>query len=81
MPSKLHVLHALPPLSPVEPGRMWNTIDDRTRKAHIQQAFRQRFPEPEYKQVNFERVFEKSGSFHGVGCLTEEQGGQAMEAP
>ena len=28
-----------------------------------------------------ERVFEKSGSFHGVGCPTEAKGGQAMEAP
>ena len=27
-----------------------------------------------------ERVFEKSGSFHGVGCPTEAKGGQAMEA-
>jgi len=53
-PSKLHVLHVLPRLSPVEPGRMWNTIDDRSRKTHVQQAFRQRFPEPEYERVNFE---------------------------
>lgn len=52
-PSHLYILHALPHLSPVDPAVVWNTMDDETRKQHVEKVFRQRFNAPEYQKVHF----------------------------
>lgn len=52
-PSHLHVLHVLPHLNPGDPGMAWQTVTPITRRQHVVQAFRDRFPAPEYEQVQF----------------------------
>lgn len=52
-PSNLHILHVLPRLSPVEPGVIWNTIDDDTRKKNVCQHFYQLYPDEQYERVHF----------------------------
>ncbi|MDJ0716267.1 MAG: universal stress protein [Prochloraceae cyanobacterium] len=52
-PSHLYIIHVLPRLNPGEPGVMWNTTDDETRKQHVKKAFQKRFSPPEYRGVNF----------------------------
>jgi nucleotide-binding universal stress UspA family protein len=52
-PSNLHILHVLPDLSPVEPGVMWNTIDNDIRKENVRKAFYNRYTDPEYQRVHF----------------------------
>lgn len=44
-PGKLYLLHVLRPLSPAEPGVMWHTVNELTRKQHVEKAFRQRYPD------------------------------------
>lgn len=56
-PSHLYIVHVLPPLSPLEPGLVWQNIDDETRKQNVEKTFRTRFNSPEYQQVNFEVLF------------------------
>ena len=57
--SKLHLLHVLPRLSPGDPGVMWNTTNDQTRKEHVEKVFRERFTGPEYEGAHFQVVIGK----------------------
>lgn len=41
-PSGLHVIHVLPALEPAEPGVIWQTVDDESRRRHAEQALRER---------------------------------------
>jgi nucleotide-binding universal stress UspA family protein len=52
-PSHLHLLHVLPHLNPGDPGIIWQTVDDVSRKQHVTQAFRDRFSSPLYEAVQF----------------------------
>jgi nucleotide-binding universal stress UspA family protein len=37
-PSDIHALHILQELSPVEPGELWDTVDNESRAEHAQKA-------------------------------------------
>ena len=51
--SNLHILHVLRPLQQGEPGVLWKTVNNETRKQHVEQAFYQRCQGPEYQGVHF----------------------------
>jgi nucleotide-binding universal stress UspA family protein len=50
-PTRLHVVHVLPVLSSVEPGMIWDTIDDGARRDHAEQALRERLADPKWEGV------------------------------
>ncbi len=52
-PSHLYILHVLRTLNPGDPGIVWNTMDDRTRKEHVEKAFQEKFSDPKYQDINF----------------------------
>lgn len=56
-PAHLYIVHVLPPLSPLEPGVVWETLNNKTRQENVEKAFFTQFNTPEYKQVNFEVLF------------------------
>ena len=49
----LHVVHVLPTIELAEPGVIWETIDDEARRRHAEGAFRERFANTDFKNVNF----------------------------
>lgn len=51
--SHLWVLHVLPHLNPAEPGVRWHTVDDQSRKQHVEKVFRERVQGAEYEGINF----------------------------
>ncbi|MBO1349688.1 MAG: universal stress protein [Hormoscilla sp. GUM202] len=51
--SHLYILHVLHPLHQGEPGVIWQTVNNETRKQHVEQAFYQRCQAPEYQGVHF----------------------------
>ena len=55
-PSNLDILHVLSRLNPGDPGVIWSTVDDKTRKQHVQKVFQERFSEQKYKGINFSIV-------------------------
>lgn len=57
----LHVIHVLPELSPLEPGEMWETVDERTRSEHVQKALRKSLSDPAYAGVTIEILFGDPG--------------------
>ncbi len=51
--SHLYILHVLTPLHQGEPGVMWQTVNNETRKQHVEQEFYRRCQGPEYQGVHF----------------------------
>ena len=41
-PSHLHVIHVLPPISPMDPGVVWDAWNDASRAEHAKNALRER---------------------------------------
>ena len=58
-PAKLYIVHVLSPLSPLEPGVVWDNINDEIRQQNVEKTFRTKFNRPEYEQVNFDILFGK----------------------
>lgn len=59
-PAHLYIVHVLSPLSALDPGVVWEKIDDKTRKQSVVKTFRTKFASPEYEQVNFDVLFGKT---------------------
>ncbi len=60
-PSDIHLIHVLPILEPAEPGVIWNTIDDQTRRHHAEQALRERLTDAKYQDISIEIAFGDPG--------------------
>lgn len=60
-PADVHVLHVLPELSPLEPGEIWDTIDDKSRTDHALQAIRDRLSDAKYAGVTIDVRFGTPG--------------------
>ena len=58
-PAKLYIVHVLAPLSPLEPGVLWDNNNDETRKQNVEKTFKSKFTGSEYEQVNFDILFGK----------------------
>jgi nucleotide-binding universal stress UspA family protein len=52
-PSKLHAIHVLTPLEPMEPGVVWQTVDNQVRIDKVTEAFYSRFSDEAYKNIQF----------------------------
>jgi nucleotide-binding universal stress UspA family protein len=52
--SHIHVIHVLTRLPAAEPGIIWNTVDERTRKYHAVFALHEQLDEPQYEGIHIE---------------------------
>lgn len=68
-PSSLHVIHVLPALAATEPGIIWDTIDDNSRRNHALQALNERFSGAKYQGVNISVAFGDPG--HQISDFAE----------
>lgn len=57
----LHIIHVLPELSPLEPGEMWETVDQQTRTDHVEKRLREQLSEDAYADVTVEILFGDAG--------------------
>ena len=58
----LHILHVLPDLPPTEPGVIWDTVDDASRRTHAEIALRKELSDADLADANFQIEF--GGLFH-----------------
>ena len=61
-PAHVHVVHVLPLLAVTEPGVIWDTVDDHSRRQHAADALRQRFSQPPHSGLRIEVLFGDPGS-------------------
>lgn len=50
-PSHLYIIHVLSHLHPAEPGVMWSTVDDQTRKQRTEEALHQQLNQSNYENA------------------------------
>jgi nucleotide-binding universal stress UspA family protein len=51
-PSQVHTLHVLPVLAVTEPGVIWDTIDDQSRREHAEEALRDKLSDEKYSGID-----------------------------
>ena len=59
--SQLHVIHVLPVLAATEPGVVWDTLDDNTRREHVEDALRERFADDKFQGIHYAVAFGDPG--------------------
>ena len=75
----VHVLHVLPELSPLEPGELWETIDETSREEHARQAILEQLADPRYANVKIEIRFGDPG--RRIARYAEEIGADLIVMP
>lgn len=60
-PTNLHVIHVLPELAVGEPGVVWGTVDDDSRREHALEAMRKTFADEKYSGLDFIAVVGDAG--------------------
>ncbi|MEQ8786870.1 MAG: universal stress protein [Pirellulaceae bacterium] len=60
-PQQLHVIHVLPELNVAEPGVIWDSIDDKSRCQHADDALREKLSDPKYVGLNLHSVVGDAG--------------------
>ena len=61
-PANLYVVHVLTPLSSLDPGIVWEQINNETRQKNVEKKFWDTFNSPKYQGINFEVLFGKTSS-------------------
>lgn len=77
--ASLHVIHVLPVLEPAEPGVIWTTVDDASRRHHAGQALGERLREARYQGINIEIVIGDPG--YEVAALAERVQAELIVLP
>lgn len=49
----VHAIHVLKPLDAVDPGVVWETVNDESRREKVQALFEEKFPGSEYGALTF----------------------------
>jgi nucleotide-binding universal stress UspA family protein len=53
-PTALHLIHVLPVVIPADPGVVWTSIDDESRRRHARKALEERLSAPKYQGVQIQ---------------------------
>ncbi|NEQ32515.1 MAG: universal stress protein [Leptolyngbya sp. SIO4C5] len=61
-PTKVHVLHVLPALEATDPGVIWQTIDEKSRREHVEEAFYAKRSSEADKKLHFQVVVGNASS-------------------
>lgn len=69
-PSSLHVLHVLPILEAADPGIIWHTIDDESRRRHAKAALLEELKKRQWDDMNVEVLIGDPG--HEIVNYAEE---------
>lgn len=77
--SRIHVVHVLADLSPVDPGVVWQTMSDEVRTRHVEEALRKKLTEPKYEKLHLHVGFGDPG--HEVVKVAEEQRADLIVMP
>ena len=78
-PSGLHVIHVLPALEPAEPGVIWQTVDDESRRRHAEQALRERMGDSKLAGVEVNIAIGDPG--HEIADYAQRLGAELIVLP
>jgi len=75
----VYVIHVLPELNAAEPGVIWQSVDDESRKKHAQQGLREAFAAAKYSGLNFQSEIGDSG--HEIANYAQQIGADLIITP
>ncbi len=75
----IHVVHVLPELSPLEPGELWETVDNQSREDHAKRALSDLLSADAYHDVHLDIRFGDPG--HEIAQLAEDLNAQLIVLP
>jgi len=78
-PSGIHLVHVLQELSPVEPGELWDTVDNESRAEHATKALREQLAARQLPEVAIHTLFGDPG--HGIAHFAEKQHADLIVLP
>ena len=78
-PAHVHIVHVLPELSPLEPGEMWKTVNDESRRTFAEKSLRERLTDPKYSEVSARILFGDPG--HEIANYAEQIGADLIVMP
>ena len=62
VPSLVTAVHVAAPLATLEPGVVWEMMNDETRLKQLNEAFHKRYHDPQYSPIGFEVRFGDPGN-------------------
>jgi nucleotide-binding universal stress UspA family protein len=68
-PAELHLIHVLPVVIPADPGVVWTSIDDDSRRRHARLALEERFSDPKYQGAQIQVELGDPG--HEIAAFAE----------
>ncbi len=77
--ANVHLVHVLPPLSPVEPGELWDTITDEGRAEHVRKELAKRLTDSRYQGISTDVVFGDAG--HEIAHFAEQRQADLIVLP
>ena len=60
-PENLHAIYVAPELSVVEPGVIWDAINDASRIEHLKEEFRNQLSEDRHRELHFAAIIGDPG--------------------
>lgn len=78
-PSGIQLVHVLQELSPVEPGELWDTVDNESRARHATKALREQLAERQFPELAVHILFGDPG--HGIANFAAKQHAELIVLP
>lgn len=78
-PEQLQVVHVLQELSPVEPGELWDTVDNESRARHALKALHEQLERRGHPQVSTHILFGDPG--HRIAEFARQQQAELIVLP
>ncbi|MCO6459589.1 MAG: universal stress protein [Pirellulaceae bacterium] len=78
-PEHLQVVHVLQELSPVEPGELWDTVDNESRARHALKTLHEQLQRRGHPQVSTHILFGDPG--HGIAEFARQQQAELIVLP
>lgn len=78
-PADIRIVYVLPLLEPAEPGVIWATIDNDSRRHHAEEALRERLSDPKYAGMQIHTALGDPG--HEIAEFAEAQKAELIVLP
>jgi nucleotide-binding universal stress UspA family protein len=75
----VYIIHVLPELNAAEPGVIWQSVDDESRKKHAQQGLHEAFAAAKYNGLNFQAEIGDPG--HEIANYAQQIGADLIITP
>lgn len=76
---KVHIVHVLREVSPMEPGEVWDTVTTESRMEFATQSLRERLSDPKYENLTYEVLLGDPG--HEIAKYAEEREADLIVLP